>query len=213
MGGAPEAPELVPQPQADPDAEIQVQADTFPVTARTATGRREAAPVGDHQRGLAELRRVPVADRPGDPRRRADAQGALMPVSKPADLPKGGDGRWPLCGHGLSSVRWGDLEVGYTVAEPVDVTAMYEGLPGGVCPCPHYGYVFAGRLRCTYPGTDWPDEVAEAGDVYFFPAGHVLVYEESSEVLELNPRGRAERRDGPHRGAGEAAVATLDADA
>lgn len=110
-----------------------------------------------------------------------------MPVSKPADLPKGGDGRWPLCGHGFSSVRWGDLEVGYTVAEPVDVTAMYEGLPGGVCPCPHYGYVFEGRLRCVYPGSDWPDEAAEAGDVYFFPAGHILVYEETSKVLELNP--------------------------
>jgi hypothetical protein len=47
--------------------------------------------------------------------------------------------------------------------------------------------MFAGRLRCHYPESDWPDEVAEAGEVYFFRAGHVLVYEEPSEVLELNP--------------------------
>jgi hypothetical protein len=35
--------------------------------------------------------------------------------------------------------------------------------------------------------TDWPDDVAETGDAYFFPAGHTLVYEEESECLEFNP--------------------------
>ncbi|KPM51983.1 hypothetical protein CcI49_19790 [Frankia sp. CcI49] len=80
------------------------------------------------------------------------------------------------------------MEVGYTVVPgPVDCTPGYQGLPGGVCNCPHYGYIFSGRLRAVYPGTDWPDEVATAGDVYFFPAGHSLIYEEPSEVLELNP--------------------------
>lgn len=110
-----------------------------------------------------------------------------MPVSKPTDLPPGGGGRWPHTGEGFRSARWGDLEVGYTTAGPLDCTPVYAGLPGGVCPCPHYGYVFTGRLRCTYPGTDRPDEVAEAGDAYYFPAGHVLIYDEPSEVLELNP--------------------------
>lgn len=111
-----------------------------------------------------------------------------MPVSKPQNLPRGGGGRWPLCGAGFSSVQWGDLEVGYTVVtEAADQTWVYQGLPGAVCPCPHYGYMFTGRLRCRYPGSDWPDEVAEAGDVYFFRSGHVLIYEEPSEVLELNP--------------------------
>lgn len=111
-----------------------------------------------------------------------------MPVSKLPDLPEGGDGRWPLCGAGgFRSVQWGDLEVGYTVTGIGDHSALYEGLPGGLCPCPHYGYMFEGRLRCRYPDSDWPDEVAETGDVYFFRPGHVLVYEEPSKVLELNP--------------------------
>jgi hypothetical protein len=110
-----------------------------------------------------------------------------MPVSKPTDLPRGGGGRWPLCGVGFQSVQWGDMEVGFTTAEPMDCSPLYAGLPGGVCQCPHYGYVFKGRLRCAFPGTDRPDEVAETGDVYFFPAGHVLIYDEPSEVLELNP--------------------------
>jgi hypothetical protein len=111
-----------------------------------------------------------------------------MPVSKPADLPVGGGGRWPLCGSGFKSAQWGDLEVGHTiVTEPLDCTELYATLPGGVCMCPHYGYMFSGRLRCVYPDSDWPDEVAETGDAYFFRAGHVLIYEAPSEVLELNP--------------------------
>ena len=79
------------------------------------------------------------------------------------------------------------MEVGYTTTGAADHTPVYQGLPGGVCPCPHYGYVFTGRIRCHYPGTDWPDEIATAGDAYFFPAGHVLIYEEQTEALELNP--------------------------
>ena len=110
-----------------------------------------------------------------------------MPVRKPADLAKGGGGRWPHTGEGFRSERWGDLEVGYTTAGPLDCTPVYAGLPGGVCSCPHYGYVFSGRLRCVFPGTDRPEEVAGAGDAYYFPAGHVLVYDEPSEVLEFNP--------------------------
>jgi hypothetical protein len=39
-----------------------------------------------------------------------------------------------------------------------------------------------------YPGSDFPDEVAHAGEIYFFRPGHFLVYEEdASEVLEWNP--------------------------
>jgi hypothetical protein len=110
-----------------------------------------------------------------------------MPVSRPEDLPVGGAGRWPICGAGFRSEQWGDLEVGYTVTGPGDHTALYQGLPGAVCPCPHYGYVFKGRVRCRYPNCDWPDEVASAGEAYFFRAGHVLVYEEDTEALELNP--------------------------
>lgn len=113
-----------------------------------------------------------------------------MPVSKLSELPIGGGGRWPLCGQGgFRSVHWGDLEIGYTkLSSPTSSEGHYDALPGGVCPCPHYGYVFAGTVRCVYPGSAFPDEVATAGDVYFFRPGHYLVYEEeASEVLEWNP--------------------------
>ena len=110
-----------------------------------------------------------------------------MPVSTLGDLPAGGGGRWPACGQGFRSAQWGDMVVGYTTTGIGNHAALYDGLPGAVCPCPHYGFVFKGRIRCAYPGTNWPDEVAEAGQAYFFPAGHTLSYEEETEALELNP--------------------------
>ena len=110
-----------------------------------------------------------------------------MPVAKLTELPKGGGDRWPLCGKGFRSIKWGDMEVGFTIAGPMTAAPVYDFLPGKVCVCPHYGYVFKGKIRCVYPGTDWPDEVANPGDVYFFRAGHHLIYEEVTEALELNP--------------------------
>ncbi|MBO0855883.1 MAG: hypothetical protein J2P18_19205 [Nocardia sp.] len=82
------------------------------------------------------------------------------------------------------------MEVGFTTATAAaDYTELYKaaGFPGGVCQCPHYGYIFSGAVRARYPGTGRPDEVASAGEAYFFPAGHILIYEEPTEALELNP--------------------------
>ena len=112
-----------------------------------------------------------------------------MPHARLEDLPAGGGGRWPMAGEGFRSERWGDMEVGFTNAGPLDCTELYRvgGMPGGVCPCPHYGYIFSGRLRATYPDTGMPDEVATAGEAYFFPAGHILIYEEPTKALEINP--------------------------
>lgn len=112
-----------------------------------------------------------------------------MPHANPRELPNAGS-RWPIAGGHFRSTQWGDMEVGYTEQQhPLDCTELYQsgGLPGGVCQCPHYGYIFDGAIRATYPNTDSPDEVAGAGEVYFFPAGHVLIYPEPTTALELNP--------------------------
>lgn len=114
-----------------------------------------------------------------------------MPHARPEDLPAGGGGRWPSAGTGFRSERWGDMEVGFTnvVNAPLDCTQLYEvgGMPGGVCPCPHYGYIFSGSIRAVYPNSGEPDELATAGEAYFFPAGHILMYDEPTSALELNP--------------------------
>jgi hypothetical protein len=113
-----------------------------------------------------------------------------MPHARPDELPAAGGGRWPSSGSNFRSAHWGDMEVGFTnIPGPLDCTELYQvgGMPGGVCPCPHYGYIFSGTIRATYPNADDADEVATAGEVYFFPAGHILIYEEATSALELNP--------------------------
>jgi hypothetical protein len=115
---------------------------------------------------------------------------AQVPVSRPEELPENGGGRWPHTG--FRGQRWGDLFVGFTRAPVVDCAPLYAGLPGAVCCCPHYGYVLEGVMRCVYPGTDTPDEVARAGELYYFPAGHTIAYDEPSVVIEWNPASALE---------------------
>jgi hypothetical protein len=113
-----------------------------------------------------------------------------MPHSKLDDLPSASSRGWPSADGGFQAAHWGDMEVCLTtVGGPLDCSEIYKmgGSPGGVCPCPHYFYVFEGRVRCRWPESDIPDEVVAAGEVCFFAAGHVLIYEEASRVLELNP--------------------------
>jgi hypothetical protein len=120
-----------------------------------------------------------------------------VPHKRPEDLNSTED-RWPIMAAAArsngrkpyGSETWGDLEVALTMIDtPIDCTEMYQvgGLPGGVCPCPHYGYVFEGVIRATYPNTEMPDEVVIAGEAYFIPAGHVLIYEEPTKTLEFHP--------------------------
>ncbi len=113
-----------------------------------------------------------------------------MPHARLEDLPSGGGGRWPSAGDAFRSMQWGDMEVGLTTVDaPLDGTELDQlgGMPGGICVCPHYGYVFEGKIRATYPNTGLPDEVAVGGEAYFFPAGHILMYDEPTKAMELNP--------------------------
>ena len=113
-----------------------------------------------------------------------------MPAVNLNALPDGHE-RWAHIPPGVySGCQLGDFEVAHVrIPGPLDCTEHYRqaGMPGGVCNCPHYGYVFEGRMRCTYPGTDKADEIASAGDIYYWPAGHVLVYETATVCFELNP--------------------------
>jgi hypothetical protein len=68
-----------------------------------------------------------------------------------------------------------------------DLDSVLEGLPNGLCPCPHWGYLIEGRLIVKYG--DGTQEEIQAGDVYFIPAGHTGVAEEDSVSLDFSPSG------------------------
>jgi hypothetical protein len=108
-----------------------------------------------------------------------------VPHKRPEEIEP--NDRWDAIG-GWRAETWGDFTVAYTDTGPADFTYVYQDLPGGVCPCPHYMYLFEGRMRATYPGTDKPDEVVEAGEVCFIGKDHILIYEEPTKALEFNPK-------------------------
>jgi hypothetical protein len=85
--------------------------------------------------------------------------------------------------------RYGEVE-GYrinftTFREDIDGTPLLKGLPDDRCQCPHWGYVVAGRVTFRFPDRD---EVFEAGDAFYTPAGHIPVsHEPGSEVVMFSP--------------------------
>lgn len=76
--------------------------------------------------------------------------------------------------------------IGFTTfREDVDGTPLLKGLPDDRCQCPHWGYVISGRVTFRFTHRD---EVFEAGDAFFTPAGHIPVsHEPGSEILMFSP--------------------------
>lgn len=90
---------------------------------------------------------------------------------------------------GAFAGRYSDFEGGYTVGfetfkEDVDLTERLQGLPGDLCQSPHWGYVFKGRL--TYRSPD-AEEIIEAGDAFFVPAGHTLLADAGTDFVFFSP--------------------------
>ena len=89
---------------------------------------------------------------------------------------------------GVAEDRSSELE-GYTVnfvsiRETHDLGPMLKSLPGGNCSCPHWGYVFKGRMIVRY---DDREEVFEAGDAFYMPPGHAPEAEAGSEFVQFSP--------------------------
>lgn len=91
--------------------------------------------------------------------------------------------------HGVVEDRHEDID-GYTVnfvsfRQDVDGTALLRGLPDDRCSCPHWGYVLKGRLTFRFADHD---EIFEAGDAFYLPAGHIPLAEAGSELVQFSPR-------------------------
>lgn len=82
--------------------------------------------------------------------------------------------------------EWGEMRVGYeTYLEDFDDTELLKGLPGDRCPCPHWGYVIAGRLTVRYADHE---EVVTPGEVYYMAPGHTMAAAAGTVLLEFSPK-------------------------
>jgi mannose-6-phosphate isomerase-like protein (cupin superfamily) len=71
-----------------------------------------------------------------------------------------------------------------TIRETHSLKDVLAGLPNGQCQCPHWGYLFTGRMTVDYGHRQ---DVIEAGDAFYMPPGHVPTTEAGSEVVQFSP--------------------------
>lgn len=80
----------------------------------------------------------------------------------------------------------GDMAIRHArVPAGADMGPLLQGLPGDRCPSPHWGIVLAGSVRMEH--ADGSIEVTNAGEVYYWPAGHTATTSEAVEFLEVGP--------------------------
>jgi hypothetical protein len=91
----------------------------------------------------------------------------------------------------LRTKQVGDLTVAWVrLSGGIDLAPALRGLPGDLCPCPHWGYMLKGRLRMKTPGGD---RVFEAGDAFYWGPGHAPEALEDSEYVDFSPTAEFDR--------------------
>jgi hypothetical protein len=71
-----------------------------------------------------------------------------------------------------------------TIRDSHSLAPLLAGLPGDSCPCPHWGYLQAGKITVTYADRE---EVFEPGDAFYMPPGHVPAAVAGSEFVMFSP--------------------------
>jgi hypothetical protein len=96
-------------------------------------------------------------------------------VDRVDDFPVAEDRSSVLDGYSINFV---------TIRETHSLAPMLASLPGGHCTCPHWGYVFKGRMNVRY--ADHVDTI-EAGDAFYMAPGHVPDAEAGTEFVMFSP--------------------------
>ncbi len=79
----------------------------------------------------------------------------------------------------------GDMSVAFVhLPAGTDLGPALAGLPGDLCQCPHWGYLLKGRVKMhTRDG----EEIYEAGQAFYWAAGHAPEALEDSEYVDFSP--------------------------
>ena len=82
-------------------------------------------------------------------------------------------------------IEWGDMDAAFWgFPSGFDTKPLFKGLPNG-CECPHWGYLFKGKMRVKYADHE---EVISAGEAYYLAPGHNVVMEEDCEMVEFSQK-------------------------
>lgn len=73
----------------------------------------------------------------------------------------------------------------FTLAAGVDTTALFVGLDGDRCQCPHWGFVLRGQITTT--NALGAEETVRADDLFFWPPGHNVRVDADAEIVMFSP--------------------------
>ena len=79
----------------------------------------------------------------------------------------------------------GDMAISYWEMPAGPMETIFEGLPNNCCPCPHWGYLFKGKMTAKYDNGE--KEVIRGGEVYYMAPGHVVQIDEDVSGVEFSP--------------------------
>ncbi|MDA1117920.1 MAG: cupin domain-containing protein [Proteobacteria bacterium] len=74
----------------------------------------------------------------------------------------------------------------FTLAAGVDTTALFVGLEGDMCQCPHWGFVLRGQITTT--DTIGAQETVKANDLFHWPPGHNVKVDADAEIIMFSPQ-------------------------
>jgi hypothetical protein len=102
------------------------------------------------------------------------------PVSAESNQPLPG----PTTDEAGQQAEWGEMTMHRVTSPPVDLAPMLKGLPDDRCQCPHWGYLFRGRIVVRYADHD---ETIESGQAFYMAPGHVPEALDEIELLQFSP--------------------------
>ena len=92
-----------------------------------------------------------------------------------------------LRGAKFQVAQWGKKQIASVqFAAGADATPLLQGLANDKCHCVHPGYVLKGAIhvRCT----DGTEEITRAGELLYWPEGHMVWVHEDTSFVEFSPK-------------------------
>lgn len=91
----------------------------------------------------------------------------------------------------VRAVELGGFNVSFEKAlDDMDVTPYLKGLPDNRDPCPHWGFLFKGKIIVRYKDRE---ETINAGEAYYMASGHTAIVKKGSELIEFSPKSELDK--------------------
>jgi hypothetical protein len=91
----------------------------------------------------------------------------------------------------MRAVEAGEMAIArYRLPASTSLQSILHGLPGDLCPSPHWGYVISGRLRFH---SDSGTLDVGPGQAFHVEPGHTMEVLDDAEVFEVSPVAAARR--------------------